>query len=108
MSAFKDLIQKDILNVFMNEEEFTEIAVVDGKQMHVQFDKNELNDRKPSADNSDGLYTGLMLVYIPVSEYGPMPKIGKLITIDKKQYQIRDCINEDGIYSMTIERYSVR
>lgn len=108
MSAFKNLIQQDITNVFMNADVFSETMLVDGKEMHVMFDKNELNDRKPSADNSEGLYTGLMLVYIPVSEYGAMPAIGKIITIEKKQYQIRDCINEDGIYSMTIERYSVR
>ncbi len=108
MSDFKTLVQQDIMNVFMNKDEFAETTIVDGREMHVQFDKNELNDRKPSSDNSDGLYTGLMLVYIPVAEYGPMPAIGKLISIDKKQYLIRDCINEDGIYSMTIERYSVR
>lgn len=104
MNTFKDLIRQDIDNVFMNVEEFSETAVVDGKEMHVMFDKNELNDRKPSTENADGIYTGLMLVYIPVSEYGAMPKIGKLITINHKKYQICDCINEDGIYSMTIER----
>lgn len=108
MTAFKDLIRQDINNVFMNAEEFSDTAIVDGKEMHVMFDKNELNDRKPSTNNADGIYTGLILVYIPVSEYGPMPAIGKIISIGKKQYQICDCINEDGIYSMTLERYSVR
>lgn len=107
MSTFKELIKQDISNVFMNLEEFSETATVDGKAVHIMYDKNELNDRKP-AGTADGLYTGLMLVYIPVGEYGPAPAINKIITINGKQYQIRDCINEDGIYSMTIERYSVR
>lgn len=107
MSAFKELIKHDICDVFMNSDEFSETANVDGKIVHIIYDKNELNDRKP-AGTADGLYTGLMLVYIPVCEYGPAPAINKIITINGKQHKIRDCVNEDGIYSMTIERYSVR
>jgi hypothetical protein len=77
--------------------------------MHCLFDTNELLKRGQNSTWSnqptDGIYADKMLVYIPVAEYGPKPSIGSPMLIDgKRRYLIRDCMDEDGLYSFVIER----
>ena len=42
MSTFQEMLRQDIGSVFLNPEEFGEIHVVDGKEMVVILDDNEL------------------------------------------------------------------
>ena len=40
-----------------------------------------------------------------MEDYGPKPKQGKLLMLDKKiAYSIQKCDDEGGIYRMTMER----
>lgn len=102
--TFKDMVAADIFGTFIHTDEFADIHLVDGKEMHVIIDTNELLERQQNVPHADGLYKAHILIYIPVSEYGPKPKIGKQLNLDnRKTYIIVDCINEDGIYSMELE-----
>lgn len=103
--TFKDFAAADIFGTFVNTDEFADVHTVDGREMHIIIDTNELIERQKNLNNhTDGLYKAHILVYIPISEYGPRPKIGKQLNLDnKKIYTIVDCINEDGIYSMELE-----
>lgn len=105
--TFKDIIRDDISKTFINLNEFAEEKLIDGVPMRVIIDTNELEERQKStvADRStDGIYKAAILIYIPVEDYGPKPKPGKLLNIDnRKTYIIKSCINEDGIYSMVLE-----
>ena len=102
--SFKDLIQADVYSVFLNVDEFADVHTVDGKRMHVIFDKNELINRQPNAQYTEGLYIGDLLMYVPAREFGPRPKIGRQIVLDgKKQYRVIDCTDEEGVYSITLE-----
>ena len=48
---------------------------------------------------------GLGDVYKRQEDYGPKPKQGKLLTLDKKlTYLIQKCDEESGVYRMTMER----
>lgn len=106
-STFKDYAAADVFGTFINTDEFADLHTVDGKQMHVIVDTNELIERQQrvnSSANTDGIYRAHILIYIPVSEYGAKPKPGKQLNLDgRKTYTIVDCINEDGIYSMELE-----
>lgn len=104
MSLFKDQLAQDIDNVFLNNEEFSDVHIVDGKEMKVIIDTNELIERQSSATAGDGIYADHILIYVSVADYGTKPKQGKLLILDnKKTYRIVKCIDEGGIYSLELE-----
>ena len=108
MSAFKDQIAKDNTDVFMNLEEFPDKHSVNGKEITVMFDNYELIDREKRYQHnrgqySDGVFLKELLIYVLEKEFGPLPAIGRILTLDGKTYVITDSINEDGIYSLTLE-----
>lgn len=102
--TFKDIIKQDIKNVFMNDKEFGELHTIDGKEMNVIIDSNEMLEReKRYKTHDDGLYTKQILIYVSKEEFGQLPAIGRLLKLDKKAYIITDAINEAGIYSIMLE-----
>ena len=110
--TFKDQIAKDITTVFMNIDEFSEIHNVDGKDIPVQIDGNELIDRerqykfKHSA-YADGVYMKQLLIYVRAEDMGKLPPIGRAITLDGKTYKVAEAIDEGGIYSLSLEANKV-
>lgn len=105
--GFKDIIKDDIQKVFFNADEFSETHTIDGREMRAIIDSMELLEREKSKSSqyTDGLYLDQNLIYIPVEDYGPRPRIGKSLLLDgKKQYIITDIQEENGVYSFTLER----
>lgn len=101
---FKDILQSDVREVFMNADEFCEIHTVNGKEMPVQIDSNEQIEReKRMNQHVDGVYRNQKLMYVAASDFGRLPAQGSAITLDGKQYKVADAVSEEGIYSITIE-----
>lgn len=104
MSAFKDIIAKDVHQTFLNTEEFSDTHKVNGKEMPVQIDTNEQIEReKRMNQNVDGVYVNQKLIYVAASDFGAMPKQGAILNLDGKIYRVADAVDEYGIYSITIE-----
>ena len=110
MKGFKAIISADIDRVFANTEEFFEVMSVDGRDMRIMLDTDSLNETKLQATAKtryDGLYEANIIAYIPAADYGPKPKIGKPMTIGRKQYIILDCFDEAGVYKFTLQRHRI-
>lgn len=106
--TFKEQIAKDNRTVFMNIDEFGDIHNVNGKDMTVLIDNNELVDREKRYQYrhslyADGVYLKELLIYVHAEDFGPLPAIGRIVTFDNKTYIVSDAINEDGIYSLCLE-----
>ena len=102
--GFKNIVREDVHNVFLNIEEFSEIHTINGKSMPVQVDSNEQSEReKRSAKNIEGIFTNQRLIYVAASDFGTMPKQGSLLTMDNRMFRVADAVDEDGIYSITLE-----
>lgn len=102
--GFKDIVKADIHNVFLNLEEFTDTHTVNGTNMPVLIDNNEQIEReKRNSKNMDGIFTNQRLIYVAASDFGPLPKQGSILTLDKRTFRVVDAIDEDGIYSITLE-----
>lgn len=104
MSIFKDMIAADVHSVFLNVEEFSDMHNLNGVDMPVQEDSNEQIEReKRYNQHMDGAYTNQKLIYVASADYGPMPKQSSMLVYDGKRYKVADAIEEDGIYSITLE-----
>ena len=52
-----------------------------------------------------GMYKADLLLFVKQKDYGPMPKNGKQIMLDKKRdYKIKSCSLKAGVYRMELER----
>lgn len=104
--GFKDILAADITGVFLNGQEFADIHTIDGTEMTVMVDENELLERDKSkiiGVQQDGTFTSRRLIYVSREEYGPRPKIGKPLVFDGRPYRVQDCAEEYGILAITLE-----
>lgn len=102
--GFKDIVKADVHNVFLNLEEFADTHTVNGTDMAVLIDNNEQIEReKRNNQNMDGIFTNQRLIYVAASDFGSLPKQGSILTLDKRTFRVVDAIDEDGIYSITLE-----
>ena len=104
MKSFKEIIKEDIGTAFINAEEFSDIHNIDGKDMPIQIDDNEIIEReKKSSSNMDGVYVKQKLIYVKADDFGALPAIGRQIMLDGKRYMVVDSTDEYGIYTITLE-----
>ena len=98
LPTFKDYVAQDVETVFFNLNEFAEERYIDDKQMLCITQHPGVNERaahweggaKQSFDQ--GMYKADLLLFVKQKDYGPMPKNGKQITLDKKRdYKIKSC-----------------
>ena len=105
---FKEQIWRDVGSVFMNLDEFSDIHLVNGREMAVQIDSNEMIEREKHYRNNremhnDGIYLKELLIYVMAEEFGKLPAVGRILNLDGKAYTVTDAIDEDGIYSISLE-----
>ncbi len=110
MSAFKDVLRKDNAFVFLNPNEFGEEHMVGKKRMVISIDNNEMVEREKRRTGQgeltsyrQGVFKETLLFYVLAQDFGPLPSIGRRLELDGKHYIISDAINEDGIYSISLE-----
>lgn len=102
--SFKDVLFSDV-DTFLNPDEFAEKHFIDGRQMTVSIDGNEVIERsKKQTDKgrTDGIYEGQIIIYVSRKEFGLLPAIGRKLTMDKREYLIQDAVDEGGMYSITL------
>lgn len=104
MSAFKDIIREDVKVTFLNIDEFSDMHTVNGREMPVQVDSNEQIEREKRFNQyMDGIYTNQKLIYVSAADFGSLPKQGSILNLDGKILRVADAIEEDGVYSITVE-----
>lgn len=104
--TFKEVLQRDIKSVFLNFDEFGEYHKINGKNVLIIIDENELTEREKRVRNNEkGLYMRQLLFYVSAEDFGQLPSPGKVLTLDEKKYNITDAQDEGGIYSISLEAY---
>lgn len=102
--SFKEILESDVHEVFMNPNEFCDMHIVNGKEMAVQIDSNEQIEREKRMDqHMDGIYKNQKLMYVAASDFGKLPSQGISLTFDGKLYTVVDAVSEGGVYSITVE-----
>ena len=104
MSVFKDILKNDIENVFLNQNEFAEEHLVDGVSMKIIIDNNEMLEREKRYKSiEDGIFHKQVLFYVSAAEFGGLPRVGRILMLDKKSYTVTDAIREGSMYSISLE-----
>ena len=102
--SFKDLVQRDCKNVFLNPAEFGELHIVNKQPMVVVLDDIEnIQREKRMKSHMDGIYARQIFMYVASEDFGPLPGQGELVTLDGKIYQGVDATDEQGIFAITLE-----
>lgn len=102
--SFKEIITHDIKETFLNVSEFADIHNIDGREMPVQIDDNEIIEReKKSSSHMDGVYVKQKLIYVKANDFGSLPAIGRQLMLDGKRYLVVDSTDEYGVYTITLE-----
>lgn len=106
--SFKECIAADVSNVFLNRLEFADTHAVDGREMTILIDDNELMERDQyrAGTHQDGTYISRRLVYVSKEEFGPRPAQGRQIRLDGRLFRVEDCTEEAGL--LAIELKAVR
>ncbi|MBD5395604.1 MAG: hypothetical protein HDR71_15390 [Lachnospiraceae bacterium] len=108
--TFKDVIAQDIKRTFLNFDEFGTIHKLNGRDTLVIVDDNEMTEREKKFKNAGalngfngGLFKKQLLFYVHAKDFGPLPSPGRTFHFDKQEYLITDAVDEDGIYSISLE-----
>ena len=102
--TFKNILARDVKQVFLNPAEFGEVHKVNGTPMTIVLDDVENIEREKKMKYSmDGIYARQILFYVSTAEFGPLPGQGDLVSLDGKEYMVMDATDECGIYAITLE-----
>jgi hypothetical protein len=105
--TFKDHVARDIGITFFNTDEFSDSVIIDDQTCTVQIDSDRLIER--SEKEYDGITQGLILYFIPVSEYpvngqSDKPKVGNSQVFNNKYHLIDSVAESDGVYEIVINQ----
>ncbi len=98
--GFKEMVQKD-LDVFFNQEEFSEIHLINGVQLPVVIDNDQLMKR--SKVEYQGISVGQLLFYVK-SSLIPEPSQGDPFTFDNKLMYVFDVREDCGMYEIILQQ----
>ncbi len=105
--SFKDCIASDVAGVFLNRMEFADTHTINGQEMTVLVDENELQERdkfKLLGANQGGTYKSTRMIYVAKTEFGPRPALGATLNLDGREYRVADGTTEEaGILAIALE-----
>jgi hypothetical protein len=99
--SFKDQVQSD-LTVFINDDEFAEPHVIDGRTINVIVDNDRLKER--SKKEYDGISVGEILYFVKVEDFGEHPEQGTPQIFDGRPMYVFDCREDDGMYEVILQQ----
>ncbi|WP_438770045.1 hypothetical protein [Brevibacillus sp. JB24b] len=101
----KEQMKLDTQTVFFNTEEFAEIHNVDGNDIPIVIDSEELIHRKANAVNpEDGIHDAELLFYVPKSFLTSRPTVDKMLTLDGKKYRTVSVSEDFSTYTVALHR----
>lgn len=100
--TFKDFLNQDITNVFVNRNEFAENVVIDGKEFSVVID-NDILVEKNLKNGGEGLITDKLLFHVKNDDMPFVPSPGQGMLFNDTYYFIADVTESLGMYSITLE-----
>ena len=81
-SAFKEQMQKDISNIFLNVMEFSDMHTVNGKNIPAQVDESEAEEQAIKLlGYGDGVFKRRLILFVAESDFGAVPSVSSVLTL---------------------------
>lgn len=99
---FREMLDDDIKNVFLNVEEFGSEHFVEGKKITCIFDDEALRERQ--SGNELGVSESSMLLYACVNDLPSQKGAGEHLLVDGKEYVIDDWAVNMGMATIALSQ----
>ena len=106
--TFKEMLQKDIKNVFLNLNEFAEIHDLNGYKVAAVIDDDFLDEITLKINDepqrkAPGLFGGTIAIYVATSDFGKL-KPGRALEVDGKLHKVMSTSEQDGMLKIVATR----
>lgn len=102
MSAFKDMVARDLDAVFLNVDEFAELHMVEGKEIPVVMDDDRLTTLKKG--QILGLVEADMLLMGKVSDFPADMEPGRLLNVDGRELIVSKSSRDMGLFEAALRQ----
>lgn len=108
--SFKEYAHADIARTFVNHDEFGSKVNINGAEVSVVEDKDQLLYRIKKDYESMGLIIGDILFYVSTEEWGKIPhvsdvpKIQEAVSYNGKPCTITEVTPQDGMWEVILRR----
>ena len=103
MSNFNDFLAIDVKNTFFNENEFAQKLAVNGKEVTVILDNEQLA-KKQFGNGGEGLEQAEVLFSVIKTELNFRPRNGEIMQLGGKKYRVMNVSSDDDMYVITLGR----
>lgn len=97
--GFKEMVEADAREVFMNLDEFAEVHEINGKLLSCIIDTNTA-EQAPVL--YEGVFTNLTTIYAHSMDM-EAPAVDSILWVDKTMFVVRRVSDEDGILAIQAE-----
>lgn len=97
---FKDFLQQDISNVFVNQGEFAEKAMIEGVEMEIVLD----SDMIVAGDKKHQVATYDVVFHVATSYFTEIPRAEKIMDFNGKEYIIASVSDDMGMLKIALLR----
>lgn len=101
MAKLNDYFESD-MNLFLNLDDFGSLHTIDGRQLSVVLDTDQLMKR--IRREYDGLSVGEILYFVKASDYGERPEQGAVQVFDGKIMYVFNCKEDHGMYEIILQQ----
>ena len=106
--SFKEIIQNDIKNVFLNLGEFADEHDLNGVKVAAVIDDDFLDEITLKINDepqrkATGLFGGTIAIYVAKSDFGKI-KPGRALTVDGKLHQVVSTSEQGGMLKIVATR----
>ncbi|RNB72170.1 hypothetical protein [Brevibacillus panacihumi] len=102
MLNFKDMVQDD-LTVFFNPDEHGETHIINGSEIVIVPDQDELQERKANtADPDDGIHDADILFYAKRKDFPGHLDVDSWLSLDGEQYRVATIEKDELMYTITL------
>lgn len=102
MSGFKDMVEADIYGVFLNIDEFGEIYRVEGREIPIVVDNDELKERQGGEELA--VAESATLFYAKVTDLPPRRPAGENLNINGRECLVDDWQEDMGVATVVLRQ----
>lgn len=104
MTTFKDAIEQDVTNVFLNPDEFAKTYNLNGNDVCCMVDTDLVSGIAQTLENpAFGIFHNAVTIYVKTADMERKPVEGELLYLDDKMFYVRKVNIETGMYVIVVE-----